>query len=1424
MPDEQQTEQCLMSSDGQDNSNSPAGDTAAGSDKQLDDSPLPSFDLNSEALAHLQVLCEQIDVHARAFAGDADQQRQDQLLEDLGRFRNTLVLLDKPALEFVVREIILMVDGCLTAPAHDTAVVAEVLGAAAVQLCDHLRLMQIDVSLDGALSMVTLVNDCRACREDMLLSDALMLAAEIPVAFVPEPSVSNAMWARQRRLWVDYAKVHGASLSQKVADCCSAQEAGSSEPLIQKLEAFTDFTSRHIYLQSLVPVFQCAMLLAPEFENKNQICGPGLRSLFVQLERTIHRCELVATAADLFPADLLRNLLFYVAQLDGNKSEISGLARRFRLDRVRHAAASVRCTDTPTIGVEYHLTNAIRSGITHETEPLRAWLDQPSGEHDYPNVVRMRVRLAQLESVLAIIGAAQALACLKSINAQLQGFRSHAPVTQNQRLELADSFLQLDGLLDQSARRSVMRSKPTDAARLSGGDVYLDMATDACLREARSELQVVIDHLAFLQIQHDQYAQLGEHMSRRLTAVNHALQILPLPEVAPLLADVAMAVKQLFSDAQTSAGVRDQSESDVGTGSVIEQAQKHVQKLLEAIDDYLGCVLLPQPVASQILADAEDTLDQLRTLLAQSAQQAQQASNEPQHHAPANHSVVSKAMDRQVILVDATDADDALKTQSPDEQNALFLPDTESLTLDVDDDLLLDTFSQGTPPSKERTLHLVFEQECRGHLESLDESISRALRPSTSQESYLPNEQMLRALHTLTESAQVINATDVTAIVQPLQRTALELHRQGRHFSAAQTRYIADLVNVIRARLDHGNGSTLFSEQIIRTESRLAEFVSEVLPGMGGRSVSESPLLVEAKQRESQSNKPDLVEDTSQATDSILGEVTDLTVKQARHAEHFARLKQIHEDIERWSSRWQELRRSGQIPDTPAVVNLFANMETSRVQLQDALRNGEQSQFQLAQAGADLQQALVRTRLGRFKELSASLDETIQDLAEKRNASVSLAMTGEDLPIERSILSQLAAPLEKLARNSIVHGIETPKQRIAARKPAVGVVSIDASVDGTELVLVFQDDGRGISPLLRERLGLRDKYTGTVSDKQLKEILFQSTFTRDEPVDATVGPGYGLAAVKAAVDKMQGRVCMEAATDNGFCVTFRIPQKLVVQQVVLVKVQDRYYGLPVRNVSTVSVDGDTLSTETPLEPPQLSLRELVGSIGPSPSGPPDSTSSRLDKKPASVLVCISDRYTSITVDHVVGYRELVTQPLGRQLDSLGRFSSGGVLSNGQQVLILDLANLMSTQRSISVNEAKNQNVVKPVRPLAMVVGDSLTVRLKLHDMLSTSGIDVHVCKDGLSALDSLETGFPDILFVDLEMPRFDGLAMLRELAKRYPDFAAPIILLTERTDALAKRAAIECGATCFLAKPCSEMQLRAAMKEAGMRLPDFTIA
>ena len=196
------------------------------------------------------------------------------------------------------------------------------------------------------------------------------------------------------------------------------------------------------------------------------------------------------------PADLLRNYLYYVAQIESTSLTAVELRRRFRLDRIRQASRANTSSGTPTIGVGYHLANAIRQSVSAETRALRSWLDQAPTRPDHPKVVRLRVRLIQLEPVLTMMGAPEALVCLQTINIDLKNLDDEQLPDSELRLNLAESLLKLDVLLDESARHSVMRSAvQADRANISGDDVIIDMATDACLREARFRLQQIGESL-----------------------------------------------------------------------------------------------------------------------------------------------------------------------------------------------------------------------------------------------------------------------------------------------------------------------------------------------------------------------------------------------------------------------------------------------------------------------------------------------------------------------------------------------------------------------------------------------------------------------------------------------------------------------------------------------------------------------------------------------------------------------------------------------------------------------------------------------------------------------------------------------------------------------------------------------------------------
>ncbi|MFK7993737.1 MAG: response regulator [Granulosicoccus sp.] len=1579
---------------------------AVGSESEHDDDS--SVRLQSEAIAQLQIIWEQFTAHVDVLLRSADLKYRQSAVDDLMRIRNTLVVLEKPASQFVIEELLSVLKEDV-ADRSSNGELARVLLSASLHLGNHFHQMREDVDSDNALSLIPLVNDCRAYRDEMFLSDSLMLAAGIELPVAPSVSVSDQTWSSQREVWVNYASSNHISLVQRLLHWWRGERPGSVGPLLRQLDRFASLSEKHSYLNSLAPLFQAASLVATAVKEGQIEDGPALRSLFAQLERNVHRCALVAIPDDLVPADLLRNYLYYAAQIESDNSAAIHLRRRFRLDRVRQISPSGRSTNTLTIGVGYHLTNAIRNSVTVETGQLRQWLDEDDNERVHPRIVRLRVRLSQLEPVLTIMGASKALDCLKSINTQLNSLRKDRVTDGAIRMQLAQSLVQLDILLDQSARQSILQGRRDKTPQVSVQDVYVDTAIDACLREARNELQLLSSQLLPMVGEHGLDSQKSKHLVGKLETINSALQMLPLPELSPLFGALGTVIRRL-SDYDEKQSLSDN-----------DAMQSMLASLLASVDEYLGCVFLPQPAAGQHLTQASEMLEQIMSVLGMHPEIASEDTDESlppeliesllavlasiglsivKYQANSDQgslhqlgsaltelqeitdvSAVSADLrrlastarvwfeqivsheyatlsDQNLMVLDnfqgllpillnssvheatqvdgldelllqlegeAMDAPDEIFADSEPLLDDLSLPDIGSLTLNVDDDLLLETITGEESSNLDGTLQLVFQHECVGHLDSLDEAVRLALRPHENSKSHLPNEKMLRALHTLTGSAQTIGAADLVAIVLPLQRASLSLHREGRYFDAEQTRYIGDLVVALRSRLDSISGDEPVPDAILAIEQKLGEFLSQTVPGIsdtgqglsgalsigsqvksledvfadesseildklrnvirrtpfdkqsvidaqsllhtlkgsarmvGKLSISECAHELESSLQSSNSSNeqldvlkagyrslhgyllrstarritrspagdeagvgaPGLAAEKNRLgesvdADGLLDLATDLTVNQVRLSEELKRLRSVCQDIDSTSMRWRNLLQKSDILGLPATTEMLADMEAVCLVMRNALRQAEREQQQASRVSANLQQSLVRSRLCKLEGMHQRLSDTITDMARICGVSARFEFSGGEIMIDRDLFRRLTAPLEHLARNAVVHGIEAADQRLAGNKPGTGVISLSASVDGTNLVLQFTDDGRGVSRKAINQI-LKDRGEASVeSDEQLQSILLTAGFSSIEEADTVAGHGLGLSAVQTAIEQMKGGIQLRGAEHAGLHVTLRIPQHMVVKQVVLVRDGDRFYGIPVVHVKSVQLAEKHPSTETfgsGVEIQTLSIKQLLGES--------DSRCTR-NGQASFVSVAIQEQALQLEIDEIIGYREIVTQPLGSQLESLNRFSDGSVLPAGQKVLVLDLPALLKSANTLL--EASIRQKTEFFSPLALVVDDSHTTRKWVRQILRRWGIVVNTSKDGLDALESIESESPDILIVDLEMPRLDGFSLLRRAAQKYPDAQPSIIVVSHQDNKQDRDTAAKLGAVRYLVKPYSESQLHEAIEAAGVRLPDLTIA
>ena len=461
----------------------------------------------------------------------------------------------------------------------------------------------------------------------------------------------------------------------------------------------------------------------------------------------------------------------------------------------------------------------------------------------------------------------------------------------------------------------------------------------------------------------------------------------------------------------------------------------------------------------------------------------------------------------------------------------------------------------------------------------------------------------------------------------------------------------------------------------------------------------------------------------------------------------------------------------------------------------------------------DLQRDLMRVRMVPFASLSERLFRVARQTAKETDQRVNLDIRGGAVEIDRSVLEQMAAPFEHLLRNAIVHGIEPRSIRAAGRKPETGELLVQVSQEGNEVVLQFSDDGAGLDlSRIREKavaLGLVAS-DAELSDEQAAELIFAPGFSTADTLTELAGRGVGMDVVRSEAQALGGRVTIDTRSGQGTRFTIRLPLTLAVTQVVLVASAARTYALPSTLVEQVlqvrepdlaaAFDAGTLEANGELLP----FHYLPALLGEGERFEPG-----LRSRPVLVLQGAGERI-ALQVDEVLGNREVVIKNLGPQLARVPGIAGATVLGTGDIVLILNPLALGRNAGSLTSAPAVAQPA--PVhRPTVMVVDDSLTVRRVTQRLLEREGYRVALAKDGVDALEQLPEVHPDLMLVDIEMPRMDGFDLVRHVRSDPVTAGLPVIMITSRTADKHRNYALGLGVNAYFGKPFQEPVLLGAI-------------
>jgi Chemotaxis protein histidine kinase and related kinases len=412
---------------------------------------------------------------------------------------------------------------------------------------------------------------------------------------------------------------------------------------------------------------------------------------------------------------------------------------------------------------------------------------------------------------------------------------------------------------------------------------------------------------------------------------------------------------------------------------------------------------------------------------------------------------------------------------------------------------------------------------------------------------------------------------------------------------------------------------------------------------------------------------------------------------------------------------------------------------------------------------------------------------------------------GSETQVDGEVLDRIMPALMHLVRNAIDHGIELPDQREQLGKPRVGRIEIRFAPAGDQIVVTCSDDGRGLD---LERIRAKAISAGLLAasamptDQELMLLTLQPGFSTREVVTQISGRGVGMDVVATIVHTLNGTLAIESQPGAGYRIQLRLPASRLTLYCLLLRHGDHLLAVPANEVRSALLIEEGECVETPEgwqfchEGHWYPLRQLDPLFGRSPGTP--------ERRGRSVLILSSDRADqAILIDALLEGRELVVMKPGSTVPKVPGLMAVSVLGDGTVVPILDMRTILRVVESGDlkmVSWHEEADFTKPL-PTVLVVDDSISMRRLLSQLVIDAGYRALTASNGMDALQILRRERVDLLLVDMEMPRMNGLELSAHLRSQPDTQTLPIGMITSRSSEKHQHQAAQVGIDRYFVKP-----------------------
>ncbi len=523
-------------------------------------------------------------------------------------------------------------------------------------------------------------------------------------------------------------------------------------------------------------------------------------------------------------------------------------------------------------------------------------------------------------------------------------------------------------------------------------------------------------------------------------------------------------------------------------------------------------------------------------------------------------------------------------------------------------------------------------------------------------------------------------------------------------------------------------------------------------------------------------------------------------------------LLQLRQDNRQFLRALETLQQETALPESVAqqLQTISQQAQGSQQVLSDRLGHLEQFSQRFHQLSDHLYREVIASHMRPFADGVQGFPRMVRDLAKQAGKQIRLTIVGSNTQVDRDILDQLEAPLTHMLRNAIAHGIESPADRQVAGKPAEGCITLEASHRAGMLSITVSDDGSGIDQAQLRRSIVQKGLTtaalaAQLSDSELLEFLFLPGFSTASQISEIAGRGVGLDIAKSMVQKVGGLLRVSSKLGQGTRFHFQLPLTLSVIRALLVEIAGEPYAFGLTRIDQVLMvpQADVQVSENH---PYIVVDDANVSLVAAPQvlELPETATPERSRWPVVILSDQTHRY-GLVVDRFLGERDLVVRPLDPRLGKVPDISAAALTEDGLPLLIIDVADLVRSidqlvsggqlqwsQQSVNATATRQQRI--------LVVDDSITVREMERKLLQNQGYHVDVAVNGMEGWNTVRTGDYDLVISDIDMPRMNGIELVRKI-KTHPQLhTVPVIIVSYKDCQADQLAGLEVGADYYLTK------------------------